>query len=75
MKQKTDKIIIDRIEDGTAVLEIGLKRLEIPAASLPDGAREGSVLEKTADGLRLLPEETKKRREEMAARTNALFKE
>lgn len=36
--------IVDRIEDGIAVLE-GLDRsLDVPASWLPAGAREGSVL-------------------------------
>jgi hypothetical protein len=37
-------MIVDRIEDGFAVLEGDDGALEVPAAWLPTGAREGSVL-------------------------------
>ncbi|MBQ6019025.1 MAG: DUF3006 domain-containing protein [Clostridia bacterium] len=38
-------MIIDRIENGYAVLEIGENRFDtVPVSVLPKGAREGSVL-------------------------------
>jgi hypothetical protein len=36
--------IVERIEDGVAVLEGEAGSVEVPAAWLPRGAREGSVL-------------------------------
>ena len=37
-------IVVDRVEGARAVLEICGERIEIPAASLPEGAVEGSTL-------------------------------
>ena len=39
------KLIVDRIEEGTAVLEKeDLSRIEIPVSELPEGVKEGTVL-------------------------------
>ena len=38
-------IVIDRIEDPIAILEVNGETLEIPAVVLPKGATEGSVLQ------------------------------
>ena len=40
-------IVIDRIENTIAILEVNGETLEIPAAVLPQGAEEGSVLQLT----------------------------
>ena len=46
------KYTIDRIEGGIAVLECEDGTMtEAPVQSLPQGIREGSALEKTADAL------------------------
>lgn len=37
-------MVIDRIENGIAVIEDGDKMFELSTAALPDGAKEGSVL-------------------------------
>ena len=37
-------IVVDRIEGSVAVLVMGSETLEIPAALLPDGAGEGTIL-------------------------------
>jgi hypothetical protein len=37
-------MIVDRIEDGIAVLEGEAGSVEVPASWLPGGAREGSVV-------------------------------
>jgi len=42
-------IVVDRIEGEVAVLEIEGATVEIPAAALPAGAGEGSVLALTLD--------------------------
>ncbi|MBR1811657.1 MAG: DUF3006 domain-containing protein [Clostridia bacterium] len=61
-------IIIDRIEDGVAVLETEEDTfLQIPASQLPTGAREGSVLI-YKDGEYLLDAQTE------AARRDRLFR-
>jgi len=39
-----DRIVVDRIEEDRAVLEIGDELIEVPASALPEGAAEGSVL-------------------------------
>ena len=37
-------IVLDRLEGNRAVLDIDGEKVEIPAAALPEGAREGAVL-------------------------------
>lgn len=37
-------IIVDRIEEGTAVLEIDGRRIDIPLSVLPEGVKEGDQL-------------------------------
>jgi len=37
-------VIVDRVEDGTAVVEIEGRAFEVPGAWLPIRAREGTVL-------------------------------
>ncbi|MBQ6164222.1 MAG: DUF3006 domain-containing protein [Clostridia bacterium] len=55
-------IYIDRIENGYAVLEISENRFDtVPVSVLPDGAKEGSVLEKR-DGVYSLNEAAEKAR-------------
>jgi len=69
--------IIDRIEDGIAVLECikGSKEIiEIPRKALPKGAREGQVLCQNADGYIIDHEATAKRRSQMRERLNRLLK-
>lgn len=38
-------IVVDRIEGDMAVLEIGGKCVDVPLAALPEGLREGDLLE------------------------------
>ncbi len=58
-------LVIDRIEEGTAVCEREDGTfIRMPA---PDGAREGDLLVRTADGWRVDQAETRRRRE-MAVR-------
>ncbi|HEY3315544.1 MAG TPA: DUF3006 domain-containing protein [Bacillota bacterium] len=58
------KVIVDRIEGELAVLEWGDSTVELPAAELPAGAREGSVL---TVRLELDEDETARRRREAEA--------
>ena len=38
------RIVVDRIEGPTAVVEVAGARVDIPVQLLPDGAAEGTVL-------------------------------
>lgn len=66
----SDAAVLDRIEDGVAVLLVGPGEVEVqlPAALLPAGARDG-------DWFRLLvpdAELTARRRDELGARLEAI---
>jgi len=67
--------IIDRIEDGIAVMECKStgEIIEIPKADLPKNAREGQILQTTEDGFVVDKEATKKRRDEMRERLNKIL--
>lgn len=50
MEEKTIFWVIDRIEGDVAVVELSAgKTVNVPLSALPDGAREGTVLQITAD--------------------------
>jgi hypothetical protein len=59
-------LIIDRFENGFAVVEDGESGeiFDIPVSNLPAGAREGSVLKRTESGY-ILGEKDKKRSDEI----------
>lgn len=63
---------IDRIEGETAVLEHDARPFEIPARLLPEGAREGDVLDWT---LRIDPNATRQAREAQAVRRSRLARD
>ncbi|MCL2284988.1 MAG: DUF3006 domain-containing protein [Firmicutes bacterium] len=70
--------VIDRVEDGTVVIEIlsdarEIEFVEIPRAALPKGVREGDVLHKDGDGYVIDRAMTKKRRDEVQARLKRLY--
>jgi len=67
--------VIDRIEDGIAVLESSTtgEILELPKSVMPKGAREGHFLVKTGDTYAIDREATKRRREEMRARLEKIL--
>lgn len=66
-------IIVDRIEEGFAVVCIGELRRDIPLSELPEGAHEGSVLKETDSGYQLdLPAEQERRRR-LSERTKRIF--
>ena len=69
------KLTIDRIEEGIAVLEPegGKAMLHVPVEALPQGAREGQVLEQTAQGYELLPEQTRLQKQAADAKLQALL--
>ena len=68
------KYIIDRLEEGIAVCENELKKLiSIPKDLLPDGLKEGDVLEEQ-EGRFLRDEQgTEARRKEMRKKLMELF--
>ena len=65
--------VIDRIEGSTAVLEQNGTLQNIPLQELPDGAKEGDMLEQTPDGWVLCPEQAAERRTLLAKRRKQLL--
>ena len=67
-------MIIDRFEDGFAVCEReDLSHVNVDVRLLPDGAKEGSVID-FSDGVYTIDEaETLKRRREMSKKLRRLF--
>ncbi|MGN1423694.1 MAG: DUF3006 domain-containing protein [Oscillospiraceae bacterium] len=66
-------IIVDRIENGTAVVYFDRERRDIPLVELPEGVHEGSVLRETESGLVPDTEAENERRKKLAERTKRLF--
>ena len=60
--------IVDRIENGIAVIETESGTLELELKYLPEGTKEGNVIKLT-----LSPEEEKKRRERIKKKMDRLF--
>lgn len=71
------KLYVDRLEGELAVCETETgERLTLALDDLPDGVREGSVLEQDErGGWRLNPEAEERRRQELFARQEDLFDE
>lgn len=69
------KLIIDRFEEGFAVLEApDCSHITVRRDEMPDGACEGSVLEYSNGVYSLDTEETEKRRRMMQKKLRKLFK-
>lgn len=66
-------IIVDRIEEGTAVVFFGDERRDVPLSELPHGVREGTVLVETEEGLSIDRQAEEQRRRALAERTRRLF--
>lgn len=65
---------VDRFEDDIAVLESNGETVNVPKNELPPSVKEGSALEKQADGTYLLDEDTTAhRRKELFDLQNSLF--
>ncbi len=60
--------IVDRIENGIAVIETESGTLELELKYLPEGTKEGNVIKLT-----LSPEEEQKRRERIKKKMDRLF--
>ena len=65
--------VIDRIEGGFAVLEQDGTLQNIPLTALPEGVREGDMLEQQGDSYVLCPEAAAMRRELLAQRRRKLL--
>jgi len=67
--------IIDRIEDGIAVIECRATKeiIELPKNTLPKGVREGQLLVKAGDTFTIDHEAIQKRREELKKRLENIF--
>ena len=70
--------IIDRIEDGIAVIECSdgdeITMIELPKSALPKGARDGHVLKKHGEEYVIDHEATNERRAQLRERLNRLLK-
>ena len=60
--------VIDRIENGIAIIEYNEKYIEVPVSLFKETISEGDVLNFTVDR-----EETEKRRNDIGNRLNRLF--
>ena len=68
------KYIIDRLEEGLAVLEDELREhITVALSDLPDGASEGDVLDETDHHFLLDEQATNERREAIRKRLKKLF--
>mgnify|MGYP003310328784 CR=1 FL=1 len=69
------KLTVDRIEEGTAVLEKeDLTHITVPAQILPQGVKEGSVLIFDGVNYNIDAEAESERRKAMLRKQNLLFK-
>lgn len=64
---------IDRIEGGYAVLEQDGVLTDVLLSALPEGVREGDLLEQTESGWACRQAETESRRESLAARRRRML--
>ena len=68
------KYIIDRLEEGLAVCETELKKMvSVPAVKLPDGIKEGDVLQEKEGCFSLDEEGTRERHRMMHRKLMDLF--
>lgn len=68
------KYIIDRLEEGLAICEDELrKRISIPIEHLPDGLKEGDVLNEEKGLFSIDPQETENRRVKLKKKLMDLF--
>lgn len=69
------RLIIDRFEGDYAVVETDSGSIDIPRGELPDNAKSGDVLKKTADGFIIAETETRERRNKILKMMKRLTKE
>ena len=73
MKPNGEQIYVDRIEGDYAVVEYGGEMLEIPLTELPDGVREGTVLNFTGNGFEVDEEAEAERKKILFSKQSSLF--
>lgn len=69
------KGIIDRFEGDIAVVEIDGKTMDFPKNFFPKEAKTGDVVVIDGDSVKVLKEETEKRRKEIETLMNELFED
>ena len=70
----TDSYVLDRFENGLAVLEHNGEFIDVEKKYLPPKAKEGSVLHKKSDGTYYVDESlTEKLKKELFEKQNSLF--
>ncbi|MDY4040624.1 MAG: DUF3006 domain-containing protein [Collinsella sp.] len=68
-------MIVDRIEGGLAVIEVGDGSfVEMPLLDIEGEVRDGAVLERDGDGLRVDEDATAARAERIATKRRRLFR-
>ena len=67
-------IVVDRIEDGFAVVYSGDVRKDIPLSELPQGVLEGSILRDVPGGYELDEAAEQERRRAISEKMRRLFK-
>ena len=72
MPASTPRIAVDRIEGSRAILDIGGEQIEIPAALLPEGAGEGTLLSFSIQESEEIRDEATERLERLRARSASL---
>ncbi len=66
-------IIVDRIENGFAVCEIGDCFVDIPLSSIRGAVKEGCVLVEDEQGYYVNDDETERRKKELFEKQKKLF--
>lgn len=66
-------LIVDRISEGTAVIEDGESRFEVPAESLASDVKEGDAVSLENGVYRKDAEATEKRKQEIIKLQNSLW--
>ncbi len=67
-------IVVDRIEDGFAVVYSGNTRKDIPLSELPQGVHEGSILREVPGDHELDEAAEQERRRAISEKMRRLFK-
>ena len=67
-------IVVDRIEEGIAVVYFGEDRKDIPLSELPQGVHEGSILREAPQGYELDEQFGLERRRAISDKMRRLFR-
>lgn len=74
LKLGDNSFIVEKIENGIAVLEKNGEMIEVSASLLPKGAKEGDILRLEGSQYIADTEATAARRKELFAKQQSLFK-